>query len=405
MSDTEEKKLSLTKAHLIGFKSIKDLSVELKPGLNILIGKNGSGKSNFLEFLKGSLSRRFGNNHLNYNSVSLTYSSPVGPFVVSIDKGTKLQKPTHSRSENESDFLAKVFVENVVIYDSSDIDFLADKDKSRLFQRLVQEITASNFAFKHWDIFNFLARELDPLLIRYSIPETLNFVSNPGLIEISYDDTVPWEILDSLSFLEYAFFDLELSTDMGDFETDEKAKKHILEKFVFQENLIGNLKLFTPISDLRLNESFSVYRTDKNIIIDNLRLDFYVNDSWVPWSYLSDGTKRLFYIVVEISCKNDGLILLEEPEIGVHPAQFHLLMQFLKQEAENKQIIISTHSPKALDILQPDELDRVLIATYDKERGTQIGRMDDEKIEKAKNYMKELFLSDYWVMSDLEEDD
>jgi predicted ATP-dependent endonuclease of OLD family len=43
----EEPRLFLSNVHLKGFKSIEDTSIDFKKGLNILIGKNGSGKSNF----------------------------------------------------------------------------------------------------------------------------------------------------------------------------------------------------------------------------------------------------------------------------------------------------------------------------------------------------------------------
>ena len=41
----------ISKVHLKGYKSIRDLEIDFKPGLNIIIGPNGSGKTNFLEFL------------------------------------------------------------------------------------------------------------------------------------------------------------------------------------------------------------------------------------------------------------------------------------------------------------------------------------------------------------------
>lgn len=37
----------LSKARLKGYLTIKDCEVEFKPGLNIIIGKNGVGKTNF----------------------------------------------------------------------------------------------------------------------------------------------------------------------------------------------------------------------------------------------------------------------------------------------------------------------------------------------------------------------
>jgi AAA15 family ATPase/GTPase len=48
---TKELSFYLKKVNLKGFKSIESLTVELENGLNILIGKNLSGKSNFLEGL------------------------------------------------------------------------------------------------------------------------------------------------------------------------------------------------------------------------------------------------------------------------------------------------------------------------------------------------------------------
>ena len=123
----------------------------------------------------------------------------------------------------------------------------------------------------------------------------------------------------------------------------------------------------------------------------------------MPWSQLSDGTKRLFYLITEITNWTGGLILVEEPELGIHPRQFHLLMQFLKEEAEEKQIIMSTHSPQALNFLEESELLHILITYYDQKKGTLIKHLSTSQISKAKKYMKEVgFLSDYWMLSDLE---
>ena len=47
----QEQSAYITSLHLKGYKSIRDLSVDLKQGLNIIIGANGSGKTNFFAFL------------------------------------------------------------------------------------------------------------------------------------------------------------------------------------------------------------------------------------------------------------------------------------------------------------------------------------------------------------------
>jgi len=397
MSDTEEKRLLLKSAHLKGFKSIEDLTVEFKPGLNILIGKNGSGKSNLLEFLNAAFSVN-SDDEIAYSFAALDYVSGTTSFTVSRERNRfKRQQP---KLEIAEDYVIKVKSNEFTVYDSAN----SGLSYPEMFQPLLEEITGSIFKPNSTQVFPYLKQQLQPVLLEFDIPAVINFVSTAGTLHMPKDSSLPWEWPKTPSFLDGSLWNLELGYQSSDFLL-ENGRDVVIRSFKLSEAIVFNLNLFTPIKDLRLNEGFSIYETDKGVIIDNLRIDFLVNDNWVPWSYLSDGTKRLFYIITEVTHKKDGLILIEEPELGVHPSQFHLLMQFLKQESENKQIVISTHSPKALDILQHDELDHIMIARYDKEKGTQISRMDDQKIDKAQNYMKELFLSDFWLLSDLEEDD
>ncbi|MFC3158077.1 AAA family ATPase [Chryseobacterium arachidis] len=88
--------------------------------------------------------------------------------------------------------------------------------------------------------------------------------------------------------------------------------------------------------------------------------------------------------------------------MGIHPYQLFRLMKFLKEKSRSNQIVITTHSPLSLDILEINELDSILIA--EKSDGqTQLKRLSKEKIEKAKMYMSDLNLSDFWLNSDLED--
>ena len=97
------------------------------------------------------------------------------------------------------------------------------------------------------------------------------------------------------------------------------------------------------------------------------------------------------------------IILIEEPELGIHPHQFKKLMDFLIEESRSKQIIITTHSPQSLDSLDENELNRIIIAySTNSESGTQLRHLDEREISKAHQYIKDDFLSDYWLYSDLE---
>jgi predicted ATP-binding protein involved in virulence len=171
------------------------------------------------------------------------------------------------------------------------------------------------------------------------------------------------------------------------------------------------LKTYTEVSDVRLSSSFHLVISEDSseITFRNLFFEFFSNNNWYSFEQLSDGTKRIVYIISEIidyallsNRPTSHTILIEEPELGIHPHLLHKLMSFLKDQSADKQLIITTHSPQVLDILGKDELDRIIVCKYDSEKGTQLNHLSTQEITKAQLYMEEDFLSDYWRFSDLE---
>ncbi|MCY3550213.1 MAG: AAA family ATPase [Candidatus Poribacteria bacterium] len=78
-----------------------------------------------------------------------------------------------------------------------------------------------------------------------------------------------------------------------------------------------------------------------------------------PWRFLannmSDGTLRLLGILVALFQGNHGtqkrvsLVGIEEPEIAMHPAMVGALLDEFRHAAHKAQVIIITHSPDLLD--------------------------------------------------------
>jgi predicted ATPase len=78
-------------------------------------------------------------------------------------------------------------------------------------------------------------------------------------------------------------------------------------------------------------------------------------------------------------------------------------LEFLKIQSEISQIIISTHSPQSLDILEEEEFNRIIIAYIkNSKEGTKMRHLNEGELLKAKRYIKDDYLSDYWLYSDLE---
>jgi predicted ATPase len=78
-----------------------------------------------------------------------------------------------------------------------------------------------------------------------------------------------------------------------------------------------------------------------------------------PWRFLannmSDGTLRVLGILVALFQENRDaqkralLVGIEEPEVALHPAAAHVLLDGLRDAADKTQVIITSHSPDLLD--------------------------------------------------------
>lgn len=386
----------INNVHLKGFKSIENLTIDFQKGLNILIGRNGAGKSNFMEFMYNAVATR-PNSKVPYNYIKIEFISDDNHlFTIEFEKILQNSNFQKDDIDDRIEILERFAVDNKIVFDSSKNDAKREfvfNNKKIIYRGVLRSV------------FHRLGYQYSyPLFIKYNLPSNLYCLELPGIIKIETEASNGfWEYPDTLDFLANVLFDFEMSFD----EENENIKKFITKSNIrkhlkIQDEVQDNLKLYSTIEDTRFSNSINLYKDDKTIIIDNIKIEFKINGNWLPWSQLSDGTKRLFYIIAEITISR-GLILIEEPELGIHPHQFNLLMDFLKDQSQNKQIIISTHSPKALDHLAQNELSNILITYYDLNKGTQIRHLTEKEIGKAKKYMKEVgFFSDYWMLSDLE---
>lgn len=90
---------------------------------------------------------------------------------------------------------------------------------------------------------------------------------------------------------------------------------------------------------------------------------------------LSDGTLRFLGILVALLTAPEGTtILLEEPDVGLHPARIHLLAEVLESIPRSRgiQVIATTHSPTLLAHLSADALANVVAFDRDPETGGSV---------------------------------
>lgn len=397
---------------LRGFKSIEDLTTDLEPGLNILIGKNGAGKSNFLSFLKTVIHSAMSPRHVNFKSAEIVFTTlDKQNFVYNITRNSA--KAVNEEPDKLKYLRTLKSGDNYLFHsgDSSVTSLISKGIRLNSARPLVAIFNRLKIPFRH------------AKFIEFNTSNYLEGLSTPLSLEIPFDYNSFWAggsgdtliLNNSISLFEHQLIEslnkFDIADDENEDEINEKwnevlsaiTAESFLESTQLNKEVLDDLRKFTPVENVRLNQSVSIFRNDTDLIIENIRLDFFVNGNWLPWNQLSDGTKRMFLLVSEVSQTKSGVILVEEPELGIHPHQFTLVMQFLKEQSVSKQVILSTHSPKALDILEIDKLNSILVAEYQKGKGTIISKLSEEQKQKAMSYVNEVgFLSDFWLMSDLE---
>ena len=90
----------------------------------------------------------------------------------------------------------------------------------------------------------------------------------------------------------------------------------------------------------------------------------------------SDGSLRFFALVTLLNLPPEMLpdvILLDEPELGLHPAAVTLLGGMIRSLSTDRQIIVATHSPLLVDGF---DLDQILMLDLHEGR-TEIRRLDE----------------------------
>lgn len=110
---------------------------------------------------------------------------------------------------------------------------------------------------------------------------------------------------------------------------------------------------------------------------------------------LSEGTLRFLWIsTLLLSPELPGRLLLDEPEISLHPELLKLLAALLQDASARSAIVVATHSPDLIRWLEPEE---VLVA--DKEDGaTRFTWADQMNLDE---WLDEYTLRDLWLMGNL----
>lgn len=132
---------------------------------------------------------------------------------------------------------------------------------------------------------------------------------------------------------------------------------------------------------------------------DKIRLEWRHrgSDAYFDASSLSDGSLRfiaLATLLLQPEELRPSVILLDEPELGLHPSAIDLLAALIRHASKKTQIILSTQSPILLDQFSPED---VIVA--DRKAGrTELTRLEGESL---KVWLEEYSLGQLWEKNQL----
>ena len=350
--------MNLTRIAINGYKSIKECDLPLG-SLNILIGANGAGKSNFISFFKMLPEMPAGRMRIYVGKQGgaddlLTFGRKVTSrlhFELESDQYTYKAdlEPTHD------DRLLFVNEGLTLTHGINTADLLAFRQYGNYESHLADlETTGRGSLLKA----NFNLRA-------YHFPDT-------GV-------TSPIKRLQPLNDNEQLASD---AANLAPFLL--RLKTHHPGEY---QNIIRTVRLIAPFFD-----DFHLRPSPDNK--DMIELEWKELGADRPFKayLLSDGTLRFICLAVLLMQPPEfqpATILIDEPELGLHPAAIHLLAAMLRSAARGRQLIVATQSTDLLDECLPEE---VIVADRT-DNGTMFHRLDGASLEQ---WLQEYSLGELW---------
>ncbi len=373
------------------FSFSESTTIDLNSGVNILVGINGSGKSNFLKgirFLYESISGKgiqkiFLNDWGGFNTVAnfnvskadrikLTYEfdkkiinngkgfqfpgNPVYEVIIrktgvtsyyleeslSCNYGEPEEYITLLKMENGNGFISTVennAISGIQRYDRGDIILFFDEQELMLRQNA--------------DPSRFL-----PL---HTLKQAIESIAGYDYFDTSFESNIRQRSFDGIETKL-------LSTGENLVQLLSRIKNYRTLQYEEIEAMLN--KVNPNFKDI----SFDIFGNKVYLALREKKLA-----QTVGIGQISDGTLRfLLLLSIFLNPERGYLVSLDEPEIGLHPDMIHTVAETIKKASVNSQLIIATHSPQLLNSF---DIEDVLVFEKDENNKTTVTRKSEDDFE------------------------
>jgi predicted ATPase len=354
----------LERITLTGYKSIRELKTfHLECGLNVLIGANGSGKTNFIRFfeLLGHM--------MDPNKGLQNYVSGRGRADAFLFRGMKVTPEFTAHLKfglNEYAFTLRAADDRSLFFAREEAPFQGpkygkirnDQGSGHLESALVKrkDLSASEKwvvkTIRDWRVYHF--HDTSP-----SAPVM-------GLCNMLDSDVLHGNAANLAAFLMH--MENNHPAYFSRIEETVRQVAPFFGSFVLKEVSAGQTQL--------------------------LWKDRYSDLLYYPHQ-LSDGTLRYICLAAVLLQPNPAsTLIIDEPELGLHPFAIKLLASLLHEASLRAQLIVSTQSSLLLDELTPEQV--IVVNQVDGE--TVLERQDPDRLSE---WLQEYTLGQLWEKNEL----
>ena len=386
----------LKKLHISNFRCFRDYTIEFAPGVTVLFGKNGSGRSTLIHAIHKALSFAFKNDKVEEDELTLS-------------SGFSSLRPNQYRKKEDivRDEKSGFPLPDICIHAEADfLETTLDWDMYALTSTFALQPSKYKTAYK---------------LLMSRIKETGTFPvfayfsdSFPHISTKASTLTKTQLSLRNLGYLgwddETAYSDLWITRLTKIWTMWDRAKMNVRHEEAALANC-DNFKASGIINEKEYCEDVDLHRTrlenaqkdfnKYNPEISSIReclvnfskklpgidvLDFFVSvyeedglcletkDGQNPtFEKLPAGYKRIFYMALDIAYRSyilngttdsEGIVVIDEIDLHLHPALEQVILQCFQETFPNIQFVVSTHSPLVLtDIDTVTEKNKVMRMT------------------------------------------
>ena len=387
--------------HLKNILSFKDTELDLQP-LNVLIGANGSGKSNLIDVIAllqavpGDLPAFFRRN------------GPINDWVwngsqPSSEEGFGL--PEIEAILADFRYLRESFNYRLgfAVFNTSDhynihsekLEIISEPPKER---RTVLE----------WDrVFGMISNvDFGGSEEAHRTPLSSNLIRQGRSVLAEFRDPVNHPVATRIAgrmaaIKSYRSWQVGRDSPVRSPQRTDGDPNFLAEDFSNLALVVNDLlsRRLEPSLDSYLKRFYESYESLHPRIFGNT-IELIVNEtctsSTLPASRLSDGTIR-FIALLAILCHPEPppLICIEEPEIAMHPDSQDLVVELLRKASERTQLIVTTHSPWLIDRLSATP-DCVVVCERDRHPadGTKFKRFTRKDLD---DWLEDQPLGEVWM--------